>query len=45
MRAARARAIRIWLSAIGNTVKTKMYYARRRLSELPQARGVASALS
>jgi RNA polymerase sigma-70 factor (ECF subfamily) len=29
----------------GNTVKTRMFYARRRLSELLQAEGVAGALS
>ena len=29
----------------GNTVKTRMFYARRKLSELLQAEGVAGALS
>src|SRR5262249_55397394 len=29
----------------GNTVKTRMFYARRRLSELLQAEGVAGALA
>src|SRR5262249_39617698 len=30
---------------LGNTVKTRMFYARRRLSELLQAEGVAGALA
>ena len=29
----------------GNTVKTRMYYARRKLSELLQARGIVAAVS